>query len=129
MRYRPVTDIRLVGEPGAATNPSHKSKKQLAAQQAKASAAAAAAAEAAAQAVEADVITLNIPSLPEKEINVGAIRHRLCEPLFQGITPGGDTVWEAVGRAVGHSSLTTTERLALWDAVGVIGDVTRIKCE
>lgn len=113
--------------PQAAAAASHKSKKAQAQAVASAVSKAAAAADAAAAAVLADVIAVTIPSLPEKEINVGAVRHRLAEPLLLGKTPGGDTVWEALGRAVESSSLNLVERLAIWDNVAVTGDMARFK--
>jgi hypothetical protein len=66
-----VADIRLVGDAPAAAA-SHKKKSTAAA------AATAAANKAAADAVAAaaaDVITINIPSLPEKEITVDYVNH------------------------------------------------------
>lgn len=110
-------------------NTSHKSKKQLAAQQAKANAAAVAAAEAAEAAAAADVIVCKIPSIPEKQVELGTVRNKLVEPLFRGSHPGGDTVWEGVGRVVDHSSLGPDLRLAVWDGFSVIGDLARIRCE
>lgn len=110
--------------PQAIPNPSHKSKKALAAA---AAAASKAEADAAAAAEAADVITVTIPSLPEKEIIVGSVRHRLAEPLLFGTKKGGDTVWEAVGRAIEHEGLNTWERLTIWDAIGVIGNMARFK--
>ncbi|KAK4685022.1 actin-related protein 9, partial [Tremellales sp. Uapishka_1] len=101
------------------TNTSHKSKKQQAA--------ATAAANAAAAAVLADVISINIPSFPEKEINLGPVRHRLAEPLLRGKTTGSETVWEAMGRAVESPSLGLAERMAIWEGVGIVGDLVRFK--
>jgi hypothetical protein len=106
---------------------SHKSKKQQAAAAAAAASKAAADADAAIAAIAADVIIVTIPSLPGKEIAVGALRHRICEPLLKGKTPGGDTVWEALGRAVEGASLTIPERLLSWDSIAVIGDMARFK--
>lgn len=121
---------RLIGEPApVAAAQSHKSKK---AQQTATTAATKAAADAVAaesEPVQADVITVTIPSLPGKEISLGPVRHRLCEPLLKGKTPGGDTVWEGMGRAVESASLSVGERMAVWEAVGVVGEVARIKCE
>ncbi|WWD17038.1 hypothetical protein CI109_101475 [Kwoniella shandongensis] len=112
---------KLVGDnaPPPAAH-SHKSKKQQAQAQA-------AAVKSAADAAAADTIVINIPSLPEKEISLGPVRHRLCDPLLFGKTPGGDTVWEAVGRAVENASLSVNERLGLWEGVGVVGELARIK--
>lgn len=114
--------------PQAAAAASHKSKKAQAAAAATAASKASAAADAAAAAAAADVIMVTIPSLPEKEIPVGPVRHRLCEPLLMGKTRGGDTVWEALGRAVESSSLNINERLQIWDAIAVTGDMARFKC-
>lgn len=117
---------RLVGDgPQIPTATSHKSKKQQSAIAAKA-AADAAAAEAA---VQADIITLSIPSLPAKEIALGPVRHRLLEPVLAGKVQGGESVWEGMGRAIESSSLNSAERMAIWDGVGVIGEVARIRCE
>ena len=111
---------------GAAAAASHKSKKTAAA------AATAAANKAAADAVaaaQADIISINIPSLPEKEIVVGQVRHRLCEPLLKGTErSGGDTVWEGMGRAVGGPTMSPGDRMAVWEGVGVVGELARIKC-
>lgn len=122
-----VLTVRLTADvvPQAQANPSHKSKKQLAAMAAAAASKAQAAADAAAA---ADVIVVTIPSLPEKEITVGAVRHRLAEPLLKGKTPGGDTVWEAVGRAMESSALNPAERMLAWESMAVIGDMARFKC-
>jgi hypothetical protein len=38
-------------------------------------------------------------------------------------------VWEGMGRAVESASLSVGERMAVWEAVGVVGEVARIKCE
>ncbi|KAK8864654.1 hypothetical protein IAR55_001904 [Kwoniella newhampshirensis] len=112
---------KLVGDnaPPPAAH-SHKSKKQQAQAQA-------AAAKSAADAAAADTIVINIPSLPGKDISLGPVRHRLCDPLLFGKTPGGDTVWEAVGRAIENASLSVNERLGLWEGVGVVGELARIK--
>ncbi|OXG80619.1 RNA polymerase II transcription factor [Cryptococcus neoformans A2-102-5] len=123
---------KLVGDPTPApTNNSHKSKKQQAQALAAANKAAAqAAADAAAQAAlppPVDAIVVTVPSLPEKEIQLGPVRHRICEPLFNGKSVGGDTLYEAVGRAVENASLSTGEKLAVWEGVGVIGEVAKIK--
>lgn len=118
------TNTRLTADavPQTQPNTSHKSKKQ----QAQIAAAAASKAKADAEAAEAaDVITVTIPSLPEKEIVVGSVRHRLAEPLLLGKTPTGDNIWETIGRAVGSSSLNVSERIAIWDGVAVIGDMAR----
>jgi actin-related protein 9 len=119
-----VADIRLVGDaPTAAA--SHKKKSTAAA------AATAAANKAAADAVAAaaaDVITINIPSLPEKEITVGQVRHRLCEPLLRGKN-GGDTVWEGMGRAISNATMSPADKMAVWEGVVVVGETARIKCE
>ena len=115
----PSADARLVGDPAPVAAASHKKKVPL-----RASITNAAAAEAA-----ADVITINIPSLPEKDILLGPVRHRLCEPLLRGKVAGGDTVWEGIGRAVDNASLSLAERMQVWDGVGVIGELARIKCE
>lgn len=105
---------------------SHKSKKQ----QAQMAAAAASKAQAAADAAAAaDVISVTIPSLPEKEITVGGVRHRLAEPLLKGKTPGGDTVWEAVGRAMESSALNGADRVNVWEGLTVVGDMARFKCK
>ena len=122
--------VRLTADalPQVPASASHKSKKQQAAAAAAAASKAAADADAAAAALAADVIAVTIPSLPEKEINVGPVRHRICEPLLAGKTPGGDTVWEALGRAVENASLTVPERLFIWDSIAVIGDIARFKC-
>jgi actin-related protein 9 len=119
-----VADIRLVGDAPAAAA-SHKKKSTAAA------AATAAANKAAADAVAAaaaDVITINIPSLPEKEITVGQVRHRLCEPLLRGKN-GGDTVWEGMGRAISNATMSPAEKMAVWEGVVVVGETARIKCE
>jgi actin-related protein 9 len=101
---------------------SHKSKKAQADS-------AAAANKAAAAAAAADVISINIPSLPGKEITIGPARHRICEPLLRGKTKGGETVWEGMGRALDGPTVSVAERMLAWEAVGVIGEVSRIKCK
>ncbi|GMK55218.1 hypothetical protein CspeluHIS016_0202740 [Cutaneotrichosporon spelunceum] len=103
---------------------SHKSKKQQAQMLAAAQSKAQAAADAA---IAADIITVTIPSLPEKEIVVGQVRHRLAEPLLQGKARGGDTVWEAIGRAVENSALNGYERVAVWEGLAIVGDMARFK--
>ncbi|WWC61897.1 uncharacterized protein I303_104483 [Kwoniella dejecticola CBS 10117] len=123
---------KLVGDNAPpAPNHSHKSKKQQAAIAAAAAKTAQAAADAAAAAAAApqpiDAIVINIPSLPGKEIQLGPVRHRLCETLLFGKEPGGDTVWEGVGRALENASLSLGEKLSLWDGVGVVGEIARIK--
>ncbi|KAK6909760.1 hypothetical protein I203_103782 [Kwoniella mangroviensis CBS 8507] len=123
---------KLVGDSAPApTNQSHKSKKQQAAAAAAAAKSAQAAADAAAAAAALpqpiDAIVINIPSLPGKEIQLGPVRHRLCEPLLLGKVKGGDTVWEGVGRAIDNASLSLGERLGLWESVGVVGELARIK--
>lgn len=122
---------RLLGDtgPAASANTSHKSKKQQQQAQAAASKAAADAAAAEALAAANDVIALTLPSLPGKEIQLGAVRHRLCEPLLLGKERGGDTVWEGIGRAVGNSSLSNGERMDVWEGLGVVGEVARVRCE
>ncbi|WWC89023.1 uncharacterized protein L201_003941 [Kwoniella dendrophila CBS 6074] len=123
---------KLVGDNAPpAANPSHKSKKQQAAIAAAAAKSAQAAADAAAAAAALpqpiDTITITIPSLPGKEIQLGPVRHRLCEPLLLGKEPGGDTVWEAVGRSIDNASLSLGEKLSLWDGIGVVGELSRIR--
>lgn len=76
-----------------------------------------------------DAIVVTIPSLPGKEIQLGPVRHRICEPLFKGKSAGGDTLHEAVGRAVENASLSIGEKLAIWEGIGVIGEVAKIKCK
>lgn len=120
--------LRLIGETQAQAAASHKSKKQIAAQQAAATKAAADAATKAVAVAAADIITFSIPSYPDKEVNLGPVRHRLAEPLFKGVG-GGDTVWEGMGRAVESEGLSTGERVAVWEAVGVTGEIARFKCE
>ncbi|WVW84200.1 hypothetical protein I302_106230 [Kwoniella bestiolae CBS 10118] len=123
---------KLVGDntPAPATQ-SHKSKKQQAAAAAAAAKSAQAAADAAAAAAALpqpiDAIVINIPSLPGKEIQLGPVRHRLCEPLLLGKEKGGDTIWEGVGRAIDSASLSLGEKLSLWESVGVVGELARIK--
>lgn len=87
-----------------------------------------AAASAAAAAEAADVVLLKIPSLPEKEIPLGSVRHQLCEPLFAG-RGTGESLWEGVGRALEGPSLSLAEKSAVLDAVGVVGEVARIPCK
>ncbi|WWC69925.1 uncharacterized protein I206_103869 [Kwoniella pini CBS 10737] len=123
---------KLVGDNApAAPNHSHKSKKQQAAIAAAAAKSAQAAADAAAAAAALpqpiDVIVINVPSLPGKEIQLGPVRHRLCEPLLLGKETGGDTIWEGVGRAIESASLSLGEKLSLWDGVGIVGELARIK--
>ena len=77
---------------------------------------------------DSDAITITIPSLPGKELLLGPVRHRLCEPIFNGLRPGGDTVWEGMGRAVDGLALSQAERMAIWEGVGVVGSLARIKC-
>ncbi|WVQ79991.1 hypothetical protein IAT38_002092 [Cryptococcus sp. DSM 104549] len=122
-----VKEVALVGDtaPPPASH-SHKSKKQQAQAQAAATKAAADAA-AALQNAPLDTIVINIPSLPGKEIQLGPVRHRLCEPLLKGKVPGGDTVWEAVGRAVDSAGLMLSDKLSLWDGVAVTGELARVK--
>lgn len=117
---------RLVGDPVAPAPASH--KKKVPPPRPAAASAAAAAASAPAQVAE-DLIAINIPSLPGKDIALGPVRHRLCEPLLLGLEKGSDTVWEGMGRAVESSALNLVERLSLWDAVCVVGDLARIKCK
>ena len=110
---------RLVGDSVAVpASASHKSKKQQVAAAAKAAADAAALEVATAQ---ADFITLAIPSLLNKEINLGSIRHRILQPLLKGKKSGEESICEGIIRAVGGSSLSIGERMALWEGVGVIG--------
>lgn len=61
---------------------------------------------------------------------MGQVRHRLCEPLLKGTERGGgDTVWEGMGRAVGGATMSSGDKMAVWEGVGVIGELARIKCE
>jgi actin-related protein 9 len=116
---------RLVGDAPAAAA-SHKKKSTAAA------AATAAANKAAADAVAAaaaDVIAINIPSLPEKEVTVGQVRHRLCEPLLRGKGGSGDTVWEGMGRAISNATMSPADKMAVWEGVVVVGETARIKCK
>lgn len=85
--------------------------------------------KAAAAAAAADIISITIPSLPGKEVTIGPVRHRLCEPLLRGKTRGGETVWEGMGRALDGATVSVAERMLAWEAVGVIGEVSSIKCE
>ena len=121
---------RLVGDAAPAPSAaSHKSKKQqsaLAVREAADAAAVQAASDAAAQ---ADFISLTIPSLLEKEIPLGPVRHRLLEPLLVGKGVGRESVWEGMGRAVESSPLSYVERIAIWEGIGVVGEAARIKCE
>ena len=61
----------------------------------------------------------------EKEIKLGGVKNRLCEPLFNGVQ-GGESVWEAMGRAVEGLG---SEGLQVWEAVGIVGDLARISSE
>lgn len=118
-----VGDAGPPGLAGAAAAASHKKKTAAIAAANKAAADAAAAAQ-------ADVITINIPSLPEKEITVGPIRHRLCEPLLRGNRrSGGDTVSEAMGRAVSGATMSIGDRMTVWEGLGIVGELARIKCK
>ena len=79
-----------------------------------------------------DTISISIPSLPGTEIELGLVRHRLCEALFVGSLSGDpalETVWEAMGRAVESPSLSLSERMAVWGGVAVVGEVARIRCK
>lgn len=60
-------------------------------------------------------------------MTLGSIRHRLAEPLFRG-RDGGETLWEGMGRAVEHEGLSTAERMSVWEAVAVTGEMARFKC-
>lgn len=130
MRDTPILTHRLVEEAQPAQNTSHRSKKQQAAATAAAAKSAAdaatrAAADAAAAAA-ADVIVFSIPSFPEKEITLGQVRHRLLEPLFHR---AGESVQEAVARAAANVSLSVSERVGVWEGLGVVGEIARFKCE
>jgi actin-related protein 9 len=72
------------------------------------------------------VIAFAIPSFPDKIISLGPVRHRIAEPLFRSM---GDTIWEGVGRTVESEGLSTGERVAVWEAVAVTGEIARFKCE
>lgn len=116
----------LVGDPPTAANP-NKSKKSQAAQvaaQQKATAQAVQAAQAAQAAADADVVLVTLPSLG-KEVKVGTVRNRLVEPLFRGVD-GGESVVEAMGRAIARAGV---EGQAIWDGVGVVGDLAGITSE
>lgn len=124
-----LTPHRLVEEAQPQQATSHRSKKQQAAAAASAArtaadAASRAAADAAAAAA-ADVIVFSIPSFPEKEISLGQVRHRLVEPLFHRV---GESVQEVVARAAGSAALNGVERVAVWDGLGVVGEIARFKC-
>ncbi|ORX35635.1 RNA polymerase II transcription factor [Kockovaella imperatae] len=73
-----------------------------------------------------DTISISIPSFAEKTITIGPIRHKLCEPLLRGIN-GQESLWEAVGRAVESPGLIPAERMAIWDGIGVVGEMAKIK--
>lgn len=61
---------------------------------------------------------------------MGQVRHRLCEPLLKGTErSGGDTVWEGMGRAVRGPTMSPGDRMAVWEGVGIVGELARIKCE
>lgn len=64
----------------------------------------------------------NGDAMEEKEVKLGGVKNRLCEPLFMGMN-GGESVWEAMGRAVEGLG---AEGLQIWEAVGVVGDLARI---
>ena len=117
---------RLVEEAQPAQNTSHRSKKQQAAAAANAANAASRAAADAAAAAAADVIVLTIPSFPDKEISLGQVRHRLGEPLFDRV---GESVQEAVARAASSGVLSIGEKMAVWEGLGVVGELARFKCE
>jgi actin-related protein 9 len=67
--------------------------------------------------------------LPDREVTVGQVRHRLCEPLLRGKQGTGDTVWEGMGRAISNATMSPGEKIAVWDGVVVVGELARIKCE
>ncbi|RXK39886.1 hypothetical protein M231_02820 [Tremella mesenterica] len=121
---------KLVGDTSGPSH-SHKSKKQQAAiaqaAQAAATKAAAEAQLAAEQAAALDFISLTIPSIPDKEISLGSVRHKICEPLLHSVDIGSETIWEGMGRAVNSPGLSMKERVDVWEAVGVVGDMARIK--
>lgn len=121
---------RLVGDavPAPVENKSHKSKKQQQAANVAAANAAANAQAAAELAAANDFIAITIPSFPEKEISLGPVRHRICEPLLFGKEKGGDTIWEGMGRAVESAGLGFADRSSVWEGVGVVGEFARIKC-
>ncbi|KAL7418579.1 Actin-like protein arp9 [Cryptotrichosporon argae] len=106
---------KLVGD--AVPQPQTKSKKVSAT---------ARAAAAAADAAAADIVAVTVPSLG-KEVNVGRVRHRLLDPLLKGIGAGGDTVWEGVGRAVDHPCLSVPEKISVYDAIAVTGELAHIR--
>lgn len=76
-----------------------------------------------------------------REISVGAVRHKFCEPLFdprlmKGLDMDGEAIdadlsgtlalQEAVELSIG-SLLNAQERLGVWDGVVVVGEAAKIK--
>jgi hypothetical protein len=67
--------------------------------------------------------------MPDKEISLGPVRHRLCEPLFKGKGKGGESIWEGVGRAVESGTLRDWEKKAVWEGIGIVGELAKFRCE
>jgi actin-related protein 9 len=112
---------------------SAKSKKSIKEQQAAIAAAAAqkAADEAAAAKAEReralDLVTCKIPALGDRQITVGPIRHRACEPLMVGKPEGGRTIPEAMAMAA--ESVEAVNRQQVWDGLVFCGELAEIPCE
>lgn len=49
--------------------------------------------------------------------------------MFNGKFVGGDILYEVVGRVVENVSFSIGEKFVVWEGVGVIGEVVKIKCK
>ena len=143
-RYRLTCSCRLVADPPAAVAPSHKKKPPIQPASNPTNAAATNVntnsnlnsnantninvAASAGTSSATDVISITIPTFPEKSISLGPVRHRFCEPLLRS-EDGSETLWEGIGRAVQGPSLSMAERVSVWEGVGMVGDMARIGCE
>jgi hypothetical protein len=70
---------------------------------------------------------VNIPSLGGKEIVVGPIRHRSCEPLVVPSEKGGRTVQEGIAMAM--MGVEGIYRQQVLDGVVFCGEMAEIHCE
>ncbi|ORY26139.1 putative RNA polymerase II transcription factor [Naematelia encephala] len=73
--------------------------------------------------VAADVVAITLPS---RQVQVGPVRHRLCEPLLEG-KAGGESVAEGMARALDSPTISLSERLAVYEGVAVIGDIAKVR--
>lgn len=89
------------------------------------------AAQAAAQVAAELAADIQKFSVRGRDVGIGPIRHRACEPLYRAFDSlpygNGRTVQEGMASAAG--AIDVRDRQSVWDGVVFTGDLAKIPCE